>query len=265
MNKDFAWFLGTLLSDGSLTTPTYRKKGDESFIQYCIHIKDKEMLYKIKNIINTRANILEYPEYKSPQCKINVYDRKDIMKEYSDIKTVVPNSIKDYERHFIRGIVDGDGNLYYRANRNSFSFSVINEHKNIIEWISKTLSENLMIPYKEPRHIPHDHIYEYRVEGNIAKLIAWWLYHGDIEDCRLERKYDYYNKYVLNNLCLYGDEELLKAVNASYINDNHITTNVQSYKTLEWCHRLQGLLSFRTTPVFHNKGKTKYYQLYIIQ
>lgn len=266
MNKQFAWFLGTLLSDGSITRPTFRGKGNEDHIQYCIHNKDIEMLYKIKTIINTNAKVHEYPNYKSPQCKIRAYDRKDIIKDYSDIKTKIPDNIIGFERHFIRGIVDGDGCLYHRKNRyQSNVINLINEEYDIMKWYSETISKSLLIPYKEPTYRERDHIYIVSYEGRIANLIIWWLYHGEISDCVLKRKYDLYKEYVLesNEDILDYNKSLLIATKAQHISHNHISPNIQSDKTLDWCHRLQKYLSFNTVPVFHNKGKTKYYELYI--
>lgn len=263
MDKNMAWFLGTLLSDGSITIPKYRKKGDETHIQYCIHIKDVECLYKIKDILQTKAVVHEYPQYKSPQCKIRIYDKKDIIEKYKDIKTVIPKDIAGYERHFIRGVVDGDGCIYHRDRYDSITIQIINQNKNIIEWISSTIETIVGIQYKPPRYIEKDHIYEYRIEGKVGRLLAWWLYHGDISECSLKRKHDIYTSKILKAIYTGdNDKDLITAVKASVVNEN-ITPNVQSYHTLKWCHLLQKNLVINTTPVCYNKGKTKYYQLYI--
>ena len=266
MNEEFAWFLGTLLSDGSITIPKYRSKGDETHIQYCIHIKDVECLHKIKEILGTSAIVHEYPNYKSPQCRLRVYDRKDITTQYANIKSEIPSDIQGYERHFIRGIVDGDGCLNYRPSRDTFRINIINEKLNIVQWCAQAITDNLGIPYKEPKHVEYDHIYKIEYEGRVGCLIAWWLYHGDIDNCVLKRKYDYYKHYVLHDIdSIDNDETLLEAVKCIYINENHISPNINASKTLEWCHYIQRQLSFNTVPVFHNKGKIKYYELYIPQ
>lgn len=265
MNKEIAWFLGFLLSDGSIIRPTYRGKGNEQHISFCIHYKDKEVLYKIKDILHTRAKVHVYPNYKSPQAKIEIYDRKDIEKEFYDIKEHVPvEKIKGYERHFIRGLIDGDGCLYYRKNRgNGLMINFIDEKKEIVDWVNKTICKELNIKYKECTYKEKDHIYSISWEGKIGRLIAWWLYHGDIDNCKLERKYQYYKTYVLDNKSFDNyDKELIYAIN-TFIEDNKINMNVSSNLTLDWCKRLQKYLSFNTTPIFKNKGKTKYYFLHI--
>lgn len=261
MNKEFAWFLGMLVSDGSIVRPTNRGKGDEKRITFCIKNTDKPVLYKIKAILNTGANVREYPNYKSPQAQINIYDRKDIMNDYDDIKTVVPD-IDGYERHFIRGICDGDGCLNYRVNRNSFRINFINEHYEIVKWISNTLSDNLLIEYKEPKFKECDNLYIIEWEGKIARLIAWYLYHGSIDNCCLDRKKDYYKKYVLDDNDVSGNDEIVKALNLDILNDT-MCMNVNASKTLNWCHIVKNIINLNVTPVPQNKGKTKYYALHI--
>ena len=130
--------------------------------------------------------------------------------------------------------------------------------------MSKTICNALKLPLKNVRYVSQSHVYEILWEGNIAKLIAFWLYSGDIKDCSLNRKRNkYYNDVLDNKYFKELDQELLCVVNAYINNDNEIAFNVPGLQTLEWCKRVQNLLSFNTVPVFHNKGKRKYYHLYI--
>ena len=59
-----------------------------------------------------------------------------------------------------------------------------------------------------------------------------------------------------------SDDELISAANG-YVQDTEILFNLPANRTLEVAKKLQSLLSFGTTPVFHNKGQKKYYQLHI--
>ena len=59
-----------------------------------------------------------------------------------------------------------------------------------------------------------------------------------------------------------SDEELISTANG-YVQGTEILFNLPSDRTLEVAKKLQSLLSFGTTPIFHNKGKKKYYQLHI--
>lgn len=265
MNKEKAWLLGYLLSDGTITRPPYRGKGDETHMQFICKYSDREVMYKLKDILGTSAKVHEYPNYKSPQAKLRPYDRRDIINEYSDIKQRVPaEKIAGYERHFIRGCVDGDGTLSYRASRDSFRIGFIDEVKDITQWVANTVCEHLMLPHKEVRWMPQNNVFEVLWEGTLARLIAWWLYHGNVQHCSLQRKYDKYNEVVTDNkLFISTDDELMYVAKAFFDKNGEIAFITPGCQTLDWCKRLQKLLSFNTVPVFHNKGKRKYYHLYV--
>lgn len=267
MNQEKAWLLGYLLSDGSIVRPTYRGKGDETHLTFICKYDDRKILEKVKNILQTNARIKDYPDYKSPQSKIDIYDQKDFIKKYNNIKTEIPEEdIFGYERHFIRGLFDGDGCIYYRENRDTLIMNFINEYENITQWVIDTISEKLNIPSKKCRYVEKDHIWVVAWEGNIARLIAYWLYSGNIKSCCLDRKRNKYLEVVLNNNHFDNkDDELLYAVKAYIDENNEIAFRVPKQQTLPWAQRLQSLLSYNTVPVFHNKGKRKYYHLYIPQ
>lgn len=262
MNKEFAWFLGFLCSDGCIVRPTYRKKGDERRISFCLHYKDREVLYKIKSILGTKASVRTYPDYKSPSAFITIYDREDILEKYGDIKIKVPDDILGFERHFIRGLIDGDGCLHYRKDRNSFRINIINQERSIIEWTSKALHEQLLIPLKEPKYKAKDHLYIVEWEGKVARFIAWYLYHGEIDGCVLDRKRAYYRESLQIEENMDYEEELFKAVNIKRIGKN-LSMGVQHSLTLDWCKSIQRVLPYPTTPIPVNKGQRKYYELYI--
>lgn len=265
MNKEFAWFLGYLLSDGSITRPTYRAKGDETHLQFVCKYDDRELMYKIKSILNSKAKVHNYPEYKSPQSKIRIYDKKEIINKFSDIKSRVPaDVIKGYERHFIRGCFDGDGTLSYRKSRKSFRIGFIDEKEEITKWVADTITNTLKLPKKNPRWIKQSNVWETLWEGNIARLIAYWIYHGDINNCCLSRKKRKYCQYVLNNhIFTSEDMEMLYASHVVLDERDEVMPIATSSRTLSWCKTLQYLLHVNSTPVFHNKGIHKYYRLHI--
>ena len=265
MNKEMAWLLGYLLSDGSIVRPKYRKKGDETHLCFICKHDDREVLNKVKTILKTKADVHEYPDYKSPHAKIRVYDRKDIVQRYGDIKIRVPeDDIAGNTRHFIRGLFDGDGTLSYRKSRNTFRIGFIDEYQNITQWVADTICKELFLPEKKARHVPQSNVWECLWEGNIARVIAYWLYSGDVFNCVLPRKKKKYEHCVLNDrIYENADAELLVAAKATIDDNGEITFNLPHCQTLNWCKRLQKLLSFNTAPVFHNKGQKKYYHLHI--
>lgn len=268
MNNSFSWFLGLLATDGCISKPTYRCKGNETHITFCMQYSDYVVLQKVKKILGTRATVKLYPEYASPQCQLNIYDRKDIIEKYSDIKSCVPSEV--IPRHYIRGLVDGDGCIHLRADRQVLRINIVNQSKTIIEYAAEKISSILSIPMKEPKWKESDHLYIVEWEGKVARLIAWWLYHGDITECVLDRKLDYYVSSVLGDRSNLGQpDEILMAIGhrGTYRLHSHgsgilVSMNTDSNNSLIWAKRMSSIIK-RSTPVPEHRGKIKYYSLYI--
>lgn len=264
----FSWFLGFLAFDGSFVYPTYRKKGNESCISFCIHYNDRFVLHKIKSILNTQAKVRNYPEYESPQSQLVIYDRDDIMLRYRNIKTEIPDDI--IPRHYIRGLIDGDGCLNYRKKRQTFRINLVNGNFLFPDYVSKVVSSLFMTPYKVPRFKSSDNTFKIEWEGKIARLVAWWLYQGDIKDCVLDRKLKLYQQYVLHDKPTDSNaDELFIALshNGQYFLNRknkgiviHMHTTHQD--SLLWAKRIRKIIPC-SVPIPITKGKTKYYVSYI--
>lgn len=266
MTPELAWVLGFIASDGHIARPTYRKKGNEDHIGFCIHHKDAEVLHKVKAILGCNGNVRLYPNYKSPSAVLAIHSRRDIIEEYGHIiKKEVPLNITGYERHYMRGLFDGDGCLHYRVNRRTMRINIISQAEAIVNWVATTLHEKLGIPLKKARWKHQDNLFIAEWEGKIARLIAWYMYHGNIKTHVLERKYQYYRRYVLKDITdkVYNHtDELLKAVCVEWRGSN-LSMRTIAPASLKWCHIIQGLLLYNSVPVPVNKGKTKYYELYL--
>lgn len=264
MNKQFAWMLGYLLSDGHLSYPTKEHPHKDIYASFICKYDDRDILYKVKQIFHSDAKVRLYPNYKSPQARLDIYGIKDFILKYKNIKNKIPfEDIKGYERHFVRGLYDGDGCLHYRSDRNTFLLNYINEHEHIVDFVQKIIIDHILYRYKPIKYISKDHIWKIVWEGIYPRLVAWWLYHGDISDCCLDRKLKKYQEYILDNRTFNNKDQEAIYASKAYIENNEIIFRVPSIKTLEWAHRLQKVLSFKTVPVYHNKGTKKYYRLYI--
>ena len=173
-------------------------------------------------------------------------------------------NIAGYERHFIRGYFDKNGILSYRKKRKILRVRFTSKDKWFADCICNTICNQLGLPPKNTRWVPQNHAYEVLWEGKIANIIAWWLYHGDIDICCLPRKKETYKHRVLEDHLFQNEwQEMLYAANAYVNEDGNIGFCFPSTQTLRWCKILQTILPVHTVPVFHNKGKRKYYQLYI--
>ena len=115
------------------------------------------------------------------------------------------------------------------------SIEIIPREKYTVKDLHSIISKELLLPIKNKDTFSY--------KGKSARLIIWWLVLKD---------YDEYNT----------DEQFLDFIDAS-IFGNNIIPNVRADESLKWCHIIQKQLKMKTTPVFHNKGKTKYYMLHI--
>ena len=262
MTPEFAWFLGYLFSDGSVKDSS----GDGIFNFLCKY-DDRELMYKVKEILQSKNTVHEHPEYNRPRAQLRVSDKKELWQQYQNIKTVIPvQDIKGYERHFIRGAWDGDGTLSIRKRYETFRMSFTDDIPGTAQWIADHLTNTLDLNHKEARWSPQNNTYEIQWEGITARLIAWYLYHGNINHCSLSRKLQRYKDFILHNQVFTEPwQEMLYSVKGYIDFSGEIAFSLPGLQTLEWCQRLQKLLPFNTVPVFHNKGKRKYYHLYIPQ
>lgn len=108
-NPDFCYFLGFFIADGHM---------DDSRVYICQC--DARFLNKIKIVMNHQGNVHKATNTNNPCYKLDIYNKKlkDFLKRYnisSNKKLNAPYidcGIND--THFIRGLFDGDGCLYYQ-------------------------------------------------------------------------------------------------------------------------------------------------------
>lgn len=127
---------------------------------------------------------------------------------------------------------------YYKKNKFHLilAFDDLHTANRAIDYLEK----QLLIPHKKPKYKNIKDQYELYWEGITAKYIDWFF----SEDKTIQN--------------------LFLSCNA-YINDDlEIVFRVPFCISLEWAKRFQKQLPFKTTPVCHNKGKKKYYRLYIV-
>lgn len=115
------------------------------------------------------------------------------------------------------------------------SIEITPREKYTVKDLYSIINKELLLPIK------NKDTFNYR--GKSARLIIWWIALKDNDE---------YNT----------DEQFLSFIGASIVG-NDIIPNVRADESLKWCHIIQKQLKMKTTPVFHNKGKTKYYMLHI--
>lgn len=114
-----AYFLGLIITDGCI----HNTKGRQPLVALAVQESDKYILEKFKKEIGSNKNITT----DGRGCVgINILSRTMVdalrkygVKERKSLHTTFPQNIpKDLYKHFIRGVLDGDGSVSFYARRN---------------------------------------------------------------------------------------------------------------------------------------------------
>jgi len=198
-SSDLAWLVGIVLSDGSVSNIV---NGKYIRIKMC----DKDVLDKIKIITDYEGKVQpckrEKPHYKKPY--IIIIGGKKIWQFFTDLgmdnhksqTAKWPIGLPDeYVSHFIRGVFDGDGSVYFR--KNGYPFAGICGTKKLMSYISKSID----LHFTEHTNKTKTN-YTIQYTGDRAKDFLKFIYKNSTENIRMDRKYnkvlEYSNGTVFN-------------------------------------------------------------------
>ncbi len=189
--KSAYWF-GFLMADGY---------NSGNFIR--IDIQDEFHLEKFRNEIYTNQD--KPIKIKLSATGKNVYylainDKKFIsdcerfgLVKNKSLIAEYPNIDPNMDKHFIRGLFDGDGCLTYTMDKNyrRYTFSIVGSYNMILSVKEKLLNIGIYVGFRKTKSI-----YELHIRGNrqIIKILDW-LY--DDSTIYLDRKYIKYNDMII--------------------------------------------------------------------
>lgn len=189
-SSELAWLVGVVLSDGHISNI---KVGKYVWVKMC----DKDVLDKIKIILRYKGSVRpckrEKPHYKKPY--IIVVGGKKIwqffsnlgMDNYKSHNAKWPIGLPEkYYDHFLRGLFDGDGSIFF--NRNSYPFARICGTRHLVESIARYINLHYTIHHNKTKT---NYIIQYT--GNRAKVFLNFIYEKSEEDIRMDRKYKKYS------------------------------------------------------------------------
>jgi intein/homing endonuclease len=138
-SEEKAYILGFIYADGCVS-----KKGYELIIK--LNNKDKIILEKIKNLLESDHPIKEIKKYNQSEFRIG---SKKICNDLLNhgvtsaktFKIEFPKISKSLKWHFIRGFFDGDGCISKIKNRNSHNITIFTASKNFMEKLVENLNE----------------------------------------------------------------------------------------------------------------------------
>lgn len=175
-NELSSYVLGFVYADGNISKET---------LKIGLSVKDLTHLEKIRNIFGIELPIKHY-QVKTPQGKIkdaiklSVYSQKisrklltlGVVKNRGWLEQLtLPNLPIESYRHFIRGLVDGDGSLD-ASHRNNARLRILGQ-RDILNWISRIFESELEISYREPRQRIGIMELEYGGARQARKAITW--------------------------------------------------------------------------------------------
>lgn len=183
------YWLGFLAGDGSVSKT-------ESRVRVELKDIDIEQLENLKDFFGTNTPLLERTNNlgcHSFTASINSKELKDYLAQYNIVpaKTntfIIPEDKIPliYIYDFIRGLIDADGCIHIRKNRNNIpSLSFVSKVKTCAEQVNRILNFNNSVSFG-------NNTYSIHKEGQEVISILDKLYENSTEKSRLKRKYEIY-------------------------------------------------------------------------
>lgn len=134
--EEKAYFLGLLFSDG------YVKKDEKRspMIGISLKVSDKDILEKLRNELNITSK-LSYDKREKKEAAIlslrneklaNDLEKYGIIPNKTYLTKHLPEVPKKFLRHFLRGLVDGDGTIY-KNKKGQWSIELCSYHQSICQ------------------------------------------------------------------------------------------------------------------------------------
>lgn len=214
-SEDKAYFLGLLLTDGCLSRPYYKNNNKKyNQIKLCLQDTDKEILEKfrdctnntrplrfidLKHIKESYHNSYEFmiisEHMHNRLCEIGITPNKSLTTCYPDC---IP---EEFDRPFIRGLIDGDGCIYKKK---TFRVSLMGT-ENLLKTVRNKILYYTDVPsvIETPNGKYNSATKDLRINGKLnTKFFLDWLY--DNSTIYIKRKYEIYKDKYCDNFTYYG-------------------------------------------------------------
>lgn len=195
-NPEMAYILGYIFADGNIN---WNLKKSYRALTITASKKDVNHLEKIRQKIQSTKQLLYSTNTESFRLIVNnVNICKDLMR-----KGVIPNKSLTVEfpkvpgkflRHFIRGVVDGDGNVRF-VNRKKSPYFEITISSGSKKFLEKIAEEIKIIGINARVRKVGENVFVLQYSCKKGLKLAKWIY--DNENMHLERKFEQY-KLALN-------------------------------------------------------------------
>lgn len=207
-NKNMAWLLGFIASDGSI-------EKDRNVIKISLSSVDREVLEKIRKEISLESEVKDYVDsagfsksklqWSSEQHKKDLASYGIIPQKTFSLKC--PNKLSDkFIIDYIRGYWDGDGSItIIRNNYNSLEWQITSATKEILEFFVDYLYKKYNIPKVKIHEFIRDNHPLYLLQYSTkSSLKLYHLMYDNVAktDLYIARKKEKYDKIVQEKLNL---------------------------------------------------------------
>lgn len=205
-----AYFLGLFISDGNIFDPSNSEHPGQKWVSITLQTDDSYILQNFKDDIKASTKISEDGRGSS-YIAIRSNKMADDLEKYGVIprksfKTRFPFEVnKEYYRHIIRGIMDGDGSIQAHLSRNItsdkirflHSISFCGSHRlmceivNVISSCLKLKVQSTVYDYKNRK------LSEFKIQNvDDMKTFGEWVYKdANIYLLRKKEQYDKFKEY----------------------------------------------------------------------
>lgn len=145
--EDKAYFLGLLTADGNVSLDSDKDRNRSPMIRLELIDKDvleefrnsTKMSAEIKTSIRKDRNVTYVWSIRSKKMAEDLY-KLGIIPDKTKLMFSVNTKIReDLKRHYVRGLVDGDGSIYY--SKNSYHVSFTTKHREFAESVQDIFME----------------------------------------------------------------------------------------------------------------------------
>lgn len=196
-SNEMAYILGFFCADGHLAT-------NKNFFSIHIHRKDQYILQNFMKFMEYDGIIYDYGKRSTVCLHISSKEiTKDLINfgltrhKSQELKWIeqIPNQ---YISHFVRGYFDGDGHVGLNQAHNPNNKRLIVKLVSTLPFIERLKLEFEKHYGSECGSVRNNKTYYELIYtgSNHTKSFLDWIYEDSIEETRLKRKFDIYNKFI---------------------------------------------------------------------
>lgn len=197
--EEKAYLLGLLITDGSIRKG---KDNHQDSLRLQLKIEDEYMIKRLKTELNS-SNVVQYDKRPGKACAgIEIHNQKicDDLAKFQVVpnKTYILNDIRidsiprNLQRHYLRGLVDGDGSVGIEEPHNQPWLSFCGYNRDFIVSFQKAIDDHFKIENHNKINKSNAFFCKWKGSKKVPEILKWLYKDATIY---LERKKKFYDLY----------------------------------------------------------------------